>query len=149
MALMQSQAASLQLLDAETGEPQLIAWRGFHPDSAAHWARSSTQADTTSGAVVKNRERMIISDVEAHYASGDMGSLEHYRRSGLSAVQSTPVVSREGTPLGVISTHWAQPHYPSEHELALLDVLARQTADVLEQNRIRQELDALRTRLGA
>jgi len=59
--------------------------------------------------------------------------LEAYRRSDLQAVQSTPLVSRSGRLLGVISTHWRQPHEPAERDLRLLDVLARQAADLIER----------------
>jgi two-component system CheB/CheR fusion protein len=41
----------------------------------------------------------------------------------------------------MISTHWRQPHTPSERDFALLDVLARQVTDVLER---RRALDVLR-----
>lgn len=32
----------------------------------------------------------------------------------------------------MISTHWRQEHQPAEHELRLLDLLARQAADLIE-----------------
>jgi PAS domain-containing protein len=48
-------------------------------------------------------------------------------------VQSTPLVSRDGRLLGMISTHWRNPHQPSERDFRLLDVLARQAADLIER----------------
>ena len=51
----------------------------------------------------------------------------------MGAVQSTPLVSRDGRPIGMISTHWKSPHTPAEGELRLLDVLARQAADLIER----------------
>ena len=33
----------------------------------------------------------------------------------------------------MISTHWRQPHQPSEEDLRLLDVLSRQAADLVER----------------
>ena len=39
--------------------------------------------------------------------------LETYRQTGIRAVQSTPLVSRAGRLLGMISTHWRNPHQPS------------------------------------
>jgi signal transduction histidine kinase len=56
-------------------------------------------------------------------------------------VQSTPLLSRNGRVLGMISTHWSEPHQPSERDLGLLDILARLAADLLER---RQSEDALR-----
>jgi signal transduction histidine kinase len=41
----------------------------------------------------------------------------------------------------MISTHWDHPHSPTERELSLLDILARQAADLIERY---QTMDALR-----
>ena len=54
--------------------------------------------------------------------------------SRLVAVQSTPLVSRDGR-LGMISTHWRRVHQPAQRDLARLDLLARKAADVLESAR--------------
>src|SRR5262249_4568695 len=48
---------------------------------------------------------------------------------------------RDGRSVGMISTHWREVHHPSERELRLLDVLARQVADLIER---RTAEDALR-----
>jgi PAS domain S-box-containing protein len=61
--------------------------------------------------------------------------LDEYRRSNIRAVQSTPLVSRSGQLLGMISTHWREPHQPTERALWRLDVLARQAADLIERDR--------------
>ena len=45
-------------------------------------------------------------------------------------MQSTPLISRTGRLLGMISTHWASHTSHPEHDLRLLDVLARQAADL-------------------
>jgi GAF domain-containing protein len=63
----------------------------------------------------------------------DTPDLEAYRRSDIRAVQSTPLVSRSGHLLGVLSTHWRRPHQPAGRDLHLLDVLARQAADLIER----------------
>ena len=55
-------------------------------------------------------------------------------------MQYTPLVSRFGQLLGMISTHWREPHQPTERALWRLDVLARQAADLLERGRIEAEL---------
>ena len=45
-----------------------------------------------------------------------------YLATGIRAVQSTPLVSRAGKLVGMISTHWKQPHEPSERDLLPLGV---------------------------
>ena len=62
------------------------------------------------------------------------------------AVQSTPLVSRSGKLLGMFSTHYRTPRRPTERDLRLLDVLARQAADLIERKRsedIRGQLSAI------
>ena len=58
---------------------------------------------------------------------------QEYRRSGIRAVQSTPLRSRSGRPLGMLSTHWRTPHPSSEDDFRFFDVLARQAADFIER----------------
>ncbi|HEX7888732.1 MAG TPA: GAF domain-containing protein, partial [Ramlibacter sp.] len=129
--LMQSEGASLQLLD-EAGMLRLLAWKGFHAESAAQWQCVSLHHDTTCGAALQRRDRVIVSDVEASPGLQGTEALRLYRLSGLRTVQSTPLVGRDGAVIGMLSTHWKAPHEPTERDLALLDLLARQAADALE-----------------
>ena len=48
-------------------------------------------------------------------------------------MQSTPLRSRSGRPLGMLSTHWRTPHSPTEEDFRFFDVLARQAADLIER----------------
>ena len=130
---MRSDAASVQLLDAEKNELLLLGWRGFHPDSAAHWQRVACGPESTCGAALKERQRVIVADVNDPASGLTQEGIACYKLSELIGVQSTPLVSRDGRLLGMLSTHWRRPHQPGERDLALFDVLARQAADVLEQ----------------
>ncbi|PLZ88580.1 hypothetical protein CEN44_14995, partial [Fischerella muscicola CCMEE 5323] len=86
-------------------------------------------------------ERAIIPDVETWEFLTGSRDLDAFRLSGIRSVQTTPLISRSGRVVGMISNHWREPHQPSERELGLLDVLARQAADLIEQ---RQAEAALR-----
>src|SRR6185369_10565563 len=55
-------------------------------------------------------------------------------QAGVRAVQTTPLVSRAGLLVGMISTHWRRSHHPRLQDLLLLDVLARQAADLIERS---------------
>ena len=61
--------------------------------------------------------------------------LPTYRQTAIRAVQSTPLHSRTGQIVGMISTHWRERHTPSERDLRIFDVLARQAADLIERRR--------------
>ena len=130
---MRSDAASVQLLDVEKNELLLLGWKGFHPDSATHWQRVACGPESTCGAALKERQRVIVADVNDPSCGLTQEGITCYALSGLVAVQSTPLVSRDGRLLGMLSTHWRRLHQPAERDLALFDVLARQAADVLDQ----------------
>lgn len=70
-------------------------------------------------------------------------SLKHYQLCDAIAVQSTPLVSRDGCLVGMISTHWRRRHEPGERELRFLGVLAREAADLLERNRAEETKEQL------
>src|SRR5262249_56512040 len=63
----------------------------------------------------------------------DQPSLGLLLDEDVRAVQSTPLIASSGQVFGMISTHYRAPHRPSERDLHLLDLLARQTADYLER----------------
>jgi len=86
--------------------------------------------------------RNVMSDVEAPKSNMGARDLEAYRKSGIRAVQTTPLMSRSGKLLGMISTHWRAPYRPPEHAFRPLDVLARQAADLIERARIDAALRA-------
>jgi two-component sensor histidine kinase len=136
MALMDADFGSMQEFQPERNELLLLAWRGFHPESASFWDRVGLDSvHTTCGVAFNSSQRIIVSDVEdCDYMQGS-ADLDHYRLSGMRAMQSTPLVSRSGELLGMISTHWRASHHPSENALQLLDVLARQAADLIERTR--------------
>src|SRR5262249_17518858 len=121
----------------EQNELRLLAWRGFHPASAAFWDQINVgSAHTSCGVALSSYRRIVVPDSEVCDFMAGSADLDHYYFSGIRAVQSTPLVSCSGELLGMISTHWRKPHQPSESSLRLIDVLARQAADLIERTRI-------------
>jgi PAS domain S-box-containing protein len=55
-------------------------------------------------------------------------------------MQSTPILSREGEPLGMLATHFCSVHKPSGQDLHLLDLYVRQAADIIEHHRADETL---------
>jgi GAF domain-containing protein len=66
--------------------------------------------------------------------------------SGVRALQSVPLLSSTGNLLGIITTHFSESRRPTEQELRLVDLLARQTADYLERKRVEEEREQLLAR---
>jgi PAS domain S-box-containing protein len=133
--LLAADAASVQMLAPDGESLTLLGWRNFHPDSAAFWKRVTAEAGSTCGRALRDNARVLVADIDAcEYMAGTQ-DLQEYRRSGIRAVQSTPLCSRGGKPLGMLSTHWRTPHTPTENDFSLFDVLARQAADLIERMR--------------
>jgi PAS domain S-box-containing protein len=134
MKLMSADFASIQLMIPERQELQLLAYKNFHPDSAKHWQYVQSGPTSSCGRALVTGERVIVSDMENPSFDMDRADYDAYKLSGILSVQSTPLVSRSGKHVGMMSTHWRRPHEPSERELGLFDIVARQVADVLERN---------------
>ncbi|TNC48701.1 GAF domain-containing protein [Rubellimicrobium rubrum] len=137
--LMGSECASLQMMDA-TGDLQLLAHLGYNPRSVEYWQTVDASSESTCGIALTTGQRVIVPDVENSGLAADSGDLQSYRWTGMRAVQTTPLLSRSGKPLGMLSTHWKRPHTPSERDFKLFDVLARQAADAIERTTAQAEL---------
>ncbi|MEX2174099.1 MAG: ATP-binding protein [Pirellulaceae bacterium] len=142
-AIMHSDFASLQLLHSDRGrggELQLLAFHGFTPAAAEFWRWVRTDSECTCGAALRAGRRVIVPDVEKCEGMAGTADQATLLQTGIHAGQSTPLVSRGGQMLGMISTHWRQPHEPAERSLGLLDALARQAADLIERKRNEDQL---------
>jgi PAS domain S-box-containing protein len=141
VGIMHSDFASMQLFHPERGsggELRLLGHRGFDAQAAKFFEWVSPSSSCSCGKALNTRQRVIIPDVRRAFV-GD--NLEAHLRTGIRASQSTPLLSRsDGALLGMISTHWREPHEPKAAELRLLDVLARQAADLIEGKRIVEAL---------
>jgi signal transduction histidine kinase len=133
VAIMRSDFASFQVLHPERGELLLLGHRGFPPGSERFWEWVRVTTASTCGMALKTGRRAVVTDVERCELMAGSAELEAHRRAGIRAAQSTPLYSRSGAMLGMISTHWRRPHEPTESEFRALDVLARQAADLIER----------------
>jgi signal transduction histidine kinase/CheY-like chemotaxis protein len=135
ISIMHSDCASLQMFkeDANDGHFELIANRGFSQEAIDRWQWVTSTTLTSCGEVLRSGRRVICPDVEKCEFMAGSEDLAFYHRSGIRACQSTPLLSRSGRLMGAFSTHWRSPHTPSDRDLRLLDILARQAADLLER----------------
>jgi PAS domain S-box-containing protein len=140
IGLMSADMGSMQSFYPKEGELRLLASKRFHPEAAAFWARVNPDSACVCGVALSEGRRIIVPDTETCDFIAGSGDLDIFRRSNIRAVQSTPLVSRSGRLLGMISTHWRKPHQPTERDLRSLDVLARQAADLIERSRVEAAL---------
>lgn len=141
---MKSDYATMQMLHIEnSGEEklELLAYIGLTQESASFWKWVNTRdSGSSSGEALRKKERVIVPNVEEESFMKGTKDIRTYLENGIKAVQSTPLYSRNGNILGMISTHWKNPYEPSERELRFIDVLARQAADLIEQKQSKENL---------
>jgi signal transduction histidine kinase len=141
--IMGADYATLQKFFSERGEKGellMTASRGFDEKVDNYWEWVRADWDTTCGIALRNRERVIIPDMEKSASATGSKEQRLLLEDGIRAGQTTPLFSRAGELLGMISTHWRKPHEPSERDLSMLDILARQAADLLEKKIIEESL---------
>lgn len=138
MAMVGADQGTLQLL--EGASLRIVAHRGHQAPFLKFFEAAETVA-STCGEAIKLRERVLVPDVENSEMFVGTEALAVLRAAGVRSVQSTPMMSRSGKPVGVLSTHWGKPHCPDEPDLWRVDLLVRQAADLIELARAE---DALR-----
>ena len=134
-----SQCGTMQVLcprdhaSGHGGELQLLASRGLSAEALAYWQWVRPTAHSSCTLALRLGQRAIVPDFEEWDEIAGTEDLLAFRGAGIRSAQTTPLLSRDGTLLGMITTHWSKPHRPSARDLRLLDILARQAADLLER----------------
>ena len=144
VSIMESDAGTIQIHDPETRSLVLLVSTGITRDMAAHFHRVDAASGTACGIALGTGQRTFV-DFDQH--PGDDACRMHVE-AGLRSAQATPLLSRDGSPIGMLNTHWnASGHRPSEDQLRFLDLLARQAADLIEQGRAAANLRESEERL--
>lgn len=146
IAIAGADFGNLQVLNRETGHLEIVAQRGFSAAWLSSWG-AATDGRGACWAAMERGERVVVEDVEASPLFVGTPLLAVQRECGVRAVQSTPLTGRGHRPLGVLSTHWRAPAAPDERVLRLIDLVARQVADILDRAHVQEELQAANQRL--
>jgi GAF domain-containing protein len=147
MALTGASKGNLQLFDPSSGALRLAAHQGFDEPFLRFFATVDDSA-SACGSAMKRFERVVVEDVTTSAVFAGTPALAVMLEAGARAVQSTPLISSMGNMLGMISTHFNEPHQPSERELRLIDLLARQAADYLERQQADKALNESQTQVA-
>ena len=135
----------IQLREHGSDKVSFAAQRGFD-ESFRDFFTNATNGNSAWGTAMESHQRVIVEDITASEIYAGKPSLSMMLHADVRAVQSVPLLSSFGKLLGAISTHFTEPHRPSEQELRLMDLLARQTADYLERKQVEGEREQLLAR---
>ena len=130
---------NIQLYDAANDALQIVAQRGFSQAFLDHFRVVGADEPSACGRALKNRTRIIIEDVESapEYAPHRLVAAQ----AGYRGVQSTPIFGRSGSVKGMLSTHFREPHRPSDRDVQMTDLYMRIAAELIERT---QDAEAVR-----
>jgi signal transduction histidine kinase len=151
--MLGADCASIQTKVPAQPALHLLGERGFAPEATAFWQRVEAGSGSACGQALSRGHRILVPDVERDQVLAGTDDLRHLRICGIRAVQSTPLVTRNGACVGMLSTHWRRPYQPPEGVLRLLDVVASHVAALMERVAVEEALRAseaaLRLRVAA
>ncbi|MBM6595610.1 PAS domain-containing protein [Microvirga pudoricolor] len=118
-----AQFGNVQLLDPASGKLRIAVSQGFEQPFLDAFAAVDAADVSACGRALTLRQSVEITDTERDEEFRPR--VEDARRAGFRAVLSTPLVGSDGEPIGMLSTHWREPHHLSEREKRLNDICAR------------------------
>jgi GAF domain-containing protein len=129
MALLLADFGDIQLYRA--GALTIAVHRGLGPNFLERFQRVAADDDCACGRAMREGRATIVPDVmldrdSAHYC--DVAA-----ETGFRAVQSTPLVTTSGLFIGMLSTHFREPHTPSDEEMTMLGLYATAVADTIQR----------------
>jgi GAF domain-containing protein len=124
---------TLQRFDDTADCLKLVASRGFSPEALTFFDVVRRDTNSTCAIALSRRMRVFVGDISESYLFVGTPELDVLRASGVSAVQSTPIISGSGRFCGVVSTHYRTPQIESSINHAPVDHLALRVADILAQ----------------
>ncbi len=137
IALQNADFGNIQLFNRETQVLEIVAQRGFTQEFLEYFGKVH-DTGAVCGRAMDLRERVTIEDVET---DSEFAPHRHIAAAaGFRSVQSTPLFSRSGEFLGVLSTHFRRPHRPLPRDLRFTDLCATHAAEIID----RKQLDEAR-----
>jgi len=136
--LVGTSKGNIRLRDAKSGRLRIVVHQGFGARFVERFVDGGWSA--SYGDAVSKDPRVLIEDVAQEPGVTSPANLALVREEGIRGVQSTPLMSRDGALLGVLSNHFSEPHLPSEREQRYLDLLARMAADFIERSQAEHAL---------
>ena len=136
--LLGAQKGNVQLLDETATVLRIVAQRDFGADFLEFFAEVTAADESACGRALKTGERILVEDIQADEEY--RGMREIAGAAGFRAVVSTPLIGPDGTPFGMLSTHFEAVHLPNSQQLRLLDQFVRHACDFIRRCKMEQAL---------
>jgi PAS domain S-box-containing protein len=138
-AIENTDMGMISLVDSETGALKLATNLGIEPDFLSLVQRAPSGVGAL-GVCYAEKRRVIVEETETDPIFNDYRDAA--RLAGFRAVHSTPLITRAGRLVGVLSTHFRSPRKPTDRTMHLGDLCARQAVEFIENARLYSELQS-------
>jgi PAS domain S-box-containing protein len=132
VAITGADKGNIQLFDPSLGKLVIAAHHNFEQTYLDFW-NTVEEGEGACGTALRGGERVIVEDVTLSPIFVGTPALDVQLQAGVRAVQSTPVLNPSGKLVAVFSTHFGAPCRLDERVLRLLDLLAAETASIIER----------------
>jgi GAF domain-containing protein len=124
---------NIQILDGDGTSLHIIVQRGFQKRFLKFF--DTVHANSFAcGIALKRRARTVVPDVrQSRLFTEEARAVMLDARA--CACQSTPIVTAQGTIVGILSTHFSAPHVPTSSALTRVDTLADRAAELISSVR--------------
>lgn len=131
ISMLGAAMGTIQLFRPQTQTLEIVTQQGLSVEFLARFRSVQCDDSTASGGAAKYGKRTIVQDgyLDPRFAADRL----LFASADVRAWQSTPLFGRNGKLLGVLSTHFREPHYPLDRELRMLDLYARQAVGIIER----------------
>jgi hypothetical protein len=116
---MDADFGTLQLWDEKQRDLRLVAHRNFDRPFLDTFRVVQVNDDSVCAQALAQRKRLTVADVETD--DGFEALRPIMRQAGVRAIQSTPILGPSGDLVGMISTHFSQPHEFLKQEAPVID----------------------------
>ena len=131
---------TLKVIDPESGALLIRAHRGLAKPFLDFCEAGHEACCGVSDQGVREDRRIYVQDVAASSLFAEQGQSAAFQEAGIGALQCTSLLARSGQLIGVLSTYWRSKQPPNERLLRLIDLLARQAADLIERKQAEEAL---------
>ncbi|HET8552353.1 MAG TPA: ATP-binding protein [Gammaproteobacteria bacterium] len=147
---METDRGCMQLVSADGERLEMFAYRGYADDDPFIRRFLHDGSKGACDAVRRERRRLIIEDI-ATFPGFDSTPVDREvaLAENIRATQSTPLLSRQGEVLGVLSNQFRSPHRPTENQIKLIDMLAWTASEFIARHYADAALRAGEARLRA
>jgi PAS domain S-box-containing protein len=126
---MGTEKGNIQLVSKTDNRLELAVYRQHGSAFLQHLQLSS--AESVVHKAFNERVRLILPDIRKEELLEGKEELDILLGDKIQALQSTPMMSRQGQVIGIINTYYAEPHRPSLNAFRQLDFLAFMAADFI------------------